>query len=442
MKTIAKLLLVALCAGLVFTSCKKEVDGFPKKEPKFSKLTPEEHKENLESSAITLINETEGLMDVKAAKAADNMMEISDGELKKEFSRNIFIQMLASVNNGNNGLHLDKALKNQKGEIQDNFDSIAGIYTWNASIEDFDYQASNDFVVRFPYSSASTSNDCEMTMTLQTVTVTSDVVGIDELPSNVTCTLEIQGKVEASYELTAKYDEKGLPTEFKSTLKIDSYKWQYSFGKSNSNISMDFLYAHGSKTLVNYGGEIGGNLNFDDVEAYMQSVEEMEEYEAGTLTEGGTYLQNVKMYFQVCDIKLVETANTKDLMKALDPIVVKSNNGEYGEGGEVDAVVPVLNSHVNLYLMYVEDFRKIADAEFFVDQVETSEWEMVYNQYTGEYDYMEVTKTEKQPSVQFIFKDGSKSSVDAYFEEGFDNLDKEMEDMMTQFENTFGSPTY
>ena len=67
---------------------------------------------------------------------------------------------------------------------------------------------------------------------------------------------------------------------------------------------------------------------------------------------------------------------------------------------------------------------------------------MVYNQYTGEYDYMEVTKEEKQPSVQFIFKDGSKSSVDAYFEEGFDNLDKEMEDMMTQFENTFGSPTY
>ena len=38
------------------------------------------------------------------------------------------------------------------------------------------------------------------------------------------------------------------------------------------------------------------------------------------------------MYFQVCDIKLVETANTKDL-KALDPIVVKSNNDEYGEIG-------------------------------------------------------------------------------------------------------------
>lgn len=439
MRTIAKFLMVALCAGLVFTSCKKEEDGFPKKEPKFSKLSPEEHKKNLESSAMSLMTETEGLLDSKAALAADNMLSMSGGSpLGKSLSKSLLIQMIASVNDGNNGLNLDKALKNQKGEIQDGFDEIKGVYTWNSDIDDFDFEESDNLIIKFPYSSSSTSNDCEISISLQVAAVSSEITGVDELPASITCSFKIQGKEEASYTLTAKYDAKGLPTEFTSTLKISSYKWQYSLNRSSSSISMDFLYAHGSKTLLNYGGQVGGNLNFDDIKAFVESTEDMEDYEAGTLTDGGELVQNVKMYFQVVDIKLVETANTKDLLKALDPIAVKSNNGEYEDGGEVDAIVPILNKHVNLYLMYVEDFRKIADAEFFVDAVESSYMDMVYNPVTDSYDWVEVTETNKQPNVQFIFKDGSKSSVEAYFEEGFDSLDEEMENMITEFENTFG----
>lgn len=440
MKTITKILMVALSVGLIFTSCKKEEDGFPKKEPKFSKLSPEEHKKNLESSAITLMNETQGLLDVKAALAAENMLSISGGSMfKKELTKNMFVQILATLNDGNQGLNIDKVLKNQKGEIQDGFDDIAGVYSWNSSAEEFDFEESNDLVVKFPFSSTSTSNDCEMSMTLQTVAVNGEITGMEEMPSNVTCKLKIQGKEEASYILTAKYDTKGLPTEFKSTLNVSSYKWQYSLNKSNSSLSVDFLYAHGSKTLVNYGGQVGGNLNFDDIKAFAESLEDMEDYEAGTLTDGGTYVQNIKMYFQVVDIKLIETANTKALLAALDPIIVKADNGDYTDDELTEKVVPVLNSNVNLYLMYVEDFRKIADAQFFVDVDEHTYYDNIYNESTGESTFGEVTETRKQPNVQLVFKDGSKSTFDAYFEKGFEDLEKEMEQMAQEFENTFGS---
>ena len=439
MKTLTKLLMVLLSAGLIFTSCKKEEDGFPKKDPKFSKLSPEEHKKNLESSAITLINETQGLLDVKAAKAADNMMAISGGSVfKKEITKNLFIQMVASVNDGNKGLYLDKSLKNQKGEIQDGFDQIKGIYTWNSTAEEFDFEESNNFVVKFPYSSSSTTNDCEMTMNLEVAAVSAEITGVDELPSKVTCSLKIQGKEEASFLLTGKYDAKGLPTDLQSTLKIGTYKWQYTVSRSNSSISMDFLYANGSKTLVNYGGQVGGNLNYDDIKAYAESLD-MEEYEAGTIAKGGSYIQNVKMYFQVVDIKMVETANTKDLLKAIDPIMVKVNNGEYTEDQMVEKIVPALNSNVNLYLMHVEDFRKIADAQFFVDVYENTYYDMQWNDQTEMYDYVPVTETRKQPNIQFVFKDGSKTSVEAYFEKGFDDVNKEMEEMAREFQNTFGN---
>jgi len=438
MKTVAKILIIALSAGLFFTSCKKDEGGFPKKEPKFSKLSPEEHKSNIESAGISFVQETQGLVDAQAVVAAENLGSLTSTSGLKAANKIGFVALLASLNDGGNGMQVKSFLKDSKGDIATAMDSIEGIYTWNASSQDFDYSAANnEVVIHFPYNSQSISNDCELSFSIVPITVSGAVTGQTEVPSSITCSLKVNTKEVASWSLTATYDTEGVPTKVQTTIKVDSYKWQYTVNKSNSSASMDFLYAHGSKTLVNYGAEIGGNLNIDDIQAFQEQVDadSLGMGQDGNITQAGTLLQNVKMYFQVMDIKIVETANTKDLAAAIEPIMKNYETEAITEDQKNEQLVSALNSKINIYVMYVEDFRKIADGKFVL--ATTTGYDYVYNPDLGYDEYVEVTKTE--PSVNLVFSDDSEVAIQTYFETGFEDLQTEMTTMVTDFQNVADS---
>lgn len=437
MKTVAKFLIIALSAGLFFTSCKKDEGGFPKKEPKFSKLSPEEHKSNIESAGVSFVQETQGLVDAQAVVAAENLGSLTSTSGLKAANKIGIVGLLASLNDGGNGMQVKSFLKSSKGEIASAMDTIEGIYTWNESAQDFDFStgANNEVVIKFPYNSQSSSNDCELSFSVETIDVNGDLTGYTEVPTSIAFSLKVNTKEVASWTLTATYDADGVPTKVQTTIKVDSYKWQYTVTKSNTSASMDFLYAHGSKTLINYGAVISGNLNVDDIQAFQEQVDADGMEGDGNITEAGTLLQNVKMYFQVMDIKIVETANTKDLAAAIEPVMKQINNETITEDQANEQLVSILNSKINIYVMYVEDFRKIADGKFVLTT--TTDYEYVYNPILEYDELVEVTRTE--PSLDLIFGDDSEVAIQTYFETGFEDVQAEMATMVTDFENVAGS---
>jgi len=429
MKTVSKFFILALSASVAFTSCNKDNTGIPDKDPKFSKLSAEENKAELEKAGVALIDEMSGLTETEAMLAAENLQNISgDSQAKSAVAGVGIIKALANADN--NATSLKKFMADTP--LSDEIDSIEGIYTWNASIKDFEKEPANNKVVfKFPYTETGTVNDCEFTAEATIVAVNGELTDLAEAPSSLTATLVVKGNEAASYTLTAAYNDKGIPSDIATELKLGTYSWKFTASQNSSSVNNDFKFAHGSKTLINYGFSVGGNLDMTDVQEYADKLDAMDDYVEGTISEAGTLIQDVKLWYQIMDIKLIETANTKDLASKLDAIYTKYETVDYATEAERDAadkasqteLVSLLNSDaLNVYLMYVEDNRKIADVSFYLKEYEDT--------YYDWYLEKDVTDTYYDIAPQFVFgKKDSPVDAEAYLNDGFDELDKAMQDM-------------
>lgn len=459
MKNVTKFLIIALSAVLILSSCKKDKGEDPiVEEPIVEEpvvLTPEQHKANLEATGIEFVNEVEGLASLSAAAAADDLYGLTNtsGGLKSTVNKLGIIKVLAGLNDGTKGSHVKGFLKAEaklKGDVADAMDSIEGIYTWNPSISEFDYVAANNqVIINFP-SETSVTNNCQLTYAVTLVNTSDQITGLTEMPSQVSSSMTVNSVEVASYSLTASYDAQGVPSNVTSILEADSYTWQITLTKSPTKISSDFLFAHGTTTLINYGTEVGGNLNFNEIDTYVTSLDSISAFEQGKITQAGTYIQDVKMYFQVLDIKLVESANTTNFAADLEDIIIAEDNGSITEDQATNQLVAAINDNVNIYLMYVEDSTKIADAQLLVQTVQDEPYiSYEWNPVTQQYEEVTITNSHKEPSFRFIFEDGSSIDAETYFETGFEDAQAEMEAMVAEFEATFDNvgqdeetPTY
>jgi len=80
----------------------------------------------------------------------------------------------------------------------------------------------------------------------------------------------------------------------------------------------------------------------------------------------------------------------------------------------------VINQYADLVVVYASNNQAIAKAEAYV-ATDSTEW--YNNQYID---------------MRLIFADKSKSSLDAYFNEGFDGLFDEMNSLIADLNNTYG----
>jgi hypothetical protein len=452
MKTMSKILMLALAAGVTLSSCKKEKDEpSPYDEPGFSTLSPSENKAEIEKAGIDLMNQMDGLTDAEAMDAATQLGELSNGTSTKKAVEGVgVVSVLSSVDD--NAISLKAFL--EEAPITEEMNDIEGIYTWNPSIEDFDVTEANNIVTfLFPFDENSSTNDCELTLEVTPVTLSGELItDLTESISKASMTLTVKGTEVSSLTFTADYNSQGVPSNVVTTLKVDTYKWEYSASQSSSKVASDFLFANGSTTIMNYGVEVGGNLNLDDIEAYSEKIGEMAEYEEGIVTEGGTFIQDVKCYYQIMNVKLVETANTKEIAAAVDDLAKKYNGFEEMTAAQEEAaqeeVLEIANSKINIFLMYADNNQKIADVQFYITEVtSTDTWEE-YNYMTGETETVSETTTSEELMPQFVFGDESLVDADAYFQEGFEDFEAEMEtmvdeldEMMSSFEGSSDEPS-
>ncbi|MDA3881796.1 MAG: hypothetical protein PF481_00770 [Bacteroidales bacterium] len=431
MKTLSKSLLIIISLGLMFTACKKEEDGIPTKDPKFSKLSPEENKSNIEQAGVEFMNELEDLTKSDAITAAESMSTKMNNQ-KSVVIKSGFLPTLLSLKDGNPTSEVKSLLA--ESPLRDEIEAEAAIYTWNFNTEEFDSSGTDELQVKFlfPYDENSVNNDCELTLSVELTTVNDAYLETSEAPSNVTATLMVKDVKVVEYVFAAEYNTDGLPSKIESSFQVDTYKWKHTLAQSTSAASYDYLFTHGDKTLMNTGMDVDGNFDISEVEAYIEKLDTIQEYEQGIISEAGTFVKEVKMYYQIMNIKLINLVNTTNMAIAADDIIDKEESGEYTEEQAQDAGIAALNTHIHMYLMYADDFRKIADAEIYLKTVD-------YEEYNYETNSTEIVERE-EPAVQFIFEeDGSPVDAEAYFQEGFDNFEEEIINMETELEDLFAS---
>lgn len=405
MKKLSFIALMGATSLFVFSCQDDEVNSGTDFPEKFSKLSVEENKAQLENNGISLVNELEDLRDSKSVEATVNLVRLftfTDEEESPDAPSGG--RLLNSVSNlqkdPKSAKEIFSALRLASEEpesIQAYFNEHAGTYTWVAATEEWESTlGGDDIIFEFPSTEAGTKNNAVLTMGSYQGTQISNPIDDEytgDLPTNFLMDLTVDGAKVLEYSFKATYNNEGIPNSLDTYLAIEPYKYAVTFSNDSKKIDISYNLTKGEKALMAAGASSNGNFtqsNFD------------------SSSDPSDLVTDAAAYFQLMNIKVSGSLNVKGLIPALEAIDYDNLSEKEYSAKEAEAY----NQNYKLMVYYDDSKEKIADTEF-------------YTHTTSEFGY-EYTDVE----IRMIFADGSKSDFETYFETGFSELQKEVESLM------------
>lgn len=438
--------LVLLLFGMGISSCNKDDDSDPnpvQAPDKFSELTVEQNKTNIEDNGIAMVNKMTELKSTSAIKTSINFSQLlgindplSDsevlepGRLSGSTSRYSIVQALTSFGQGKTGSKgIFETLKTSTAEEpetpQEIFDDATGTYTWNSSIQDWETVEGGDKIIfKFPSTEGGTINNATYTVhSYSGITGTPNPLDADyagDLPSGLAVDLAIDGSVVLEYGFAGAYNANGEPTSFSTFLILAPFKFAVTLTNDTKDISAKYSLTHNGSILMDMGIGVSGDFTTEAIE---NSTDESE------------YLNNGYAYFQMLDIKLSGDVNVKALIEDNTRIYAEEEdymNFDY-DAATVE-IVESFNKNVNLVLYYVQANTKIAESEFYVMEEEVEYCSYEYDAETGEYPYNCVNEIEKEENIRLIFADESKADLESYTNGSFLDLEADFQELIDALE--------
>lgn len=379
-------LLIASAVLLVsLSSCKSELDL--DKTLKFSKLSVEEQKQKIEQNGLDFVSKMEGMEETKAFSALTKLTSLTGTQmayvaplsnLKSNLSRNDSKSLET----------FDRQLRVSVATAED--DEMWGEWTWNPTKNDFDYKSvsTKTAVFKFPATENSTTNNGLLTITYaESNVVAPDSDPVQYMPSKITLVLKVDNSTAMKAEFTGTYKADGTPTKVKQTLEIDKYNWTAEMTNNTEEVSASYHFRYGTETLVKWSVGAKGTFTADDIE---NSDGPQDIIASGAVN------------FQVMNIAMLGGIKDVDAFFTEMNGLKNTNDRAYA-----DARVAVINKHLIMYGYFVDKNQKFADVEFYV--IETA----------SGHDF----------EPRFILSDDSRVSIQAYVNEGFDDLYDKLEEL-------------
>lgn len=435
--------LMAIGLVIAFTSCDKDDDGGDDGNnnvtDQFSTLGIEGDKAKIQEEGLKMLDEMkamekEPVIDYNVSfmnylDMADpfaNNPNFSNNEMRKNSVFRVVYTLAAVKQHGSEVLFdgLKSAAAEDPETLSEAWDMIKGIYTWNFETESWDFEATgNDLVINFPSTEAGTTNNAQYKVTYKGESHSFSIEEesyTGEVPTEFTATLTVDTAVAFKYEFAATYVDESIPTSISSIITFGKYKYGVTFtNTTNSKMDLVYFFESGTSTLMKWTMGATGNWT----KANIQSQIDKEEF--------AKILSKATIGFEVFGIKLEGEVNYANIEQK----IIDADNGNYYEDSvKMQTLVDALNANTTMNLKYVSDNKIIAKGEFYVDFYEDYYWE--YNEETGE--YKEVIEKEYEPNIRLVFADKTTSDLETYFENGFDNLDNELEKFFQELEDNYG----
>ncbi len=387
-----KLFMLSLLASasLFMFSCKDDDEVKPDVTipDKFSDLTPEQHKAKLEENGLQLIEDMEGLKDLNAIEAIINFVDLMSDDEDVYYTKDLFNAItVLDKNAASTEIFSAMRVKEGDGSIQEMYEAEIGVYTWNPTFEEWDYQETGSAIVyKFPANAEENTNNATLTIKdYKGVTVANplDADYSGDLPTNLVVELKIDATVVMKYSFNAQYNNEGIPSLAKSTLELSPYVYAVEATNNSKEISLNYSLKKSAKVLIALGSKAGGLFDEDNLE----NGEEISDV-----------FHTAEAYFQVMNIKIAGTVDIKKLE-------AETLNLD----GPSQQMVKAFNDYVDLAVIYADSNEKLAEIDF----------------YLGTYGDLD---------ARMVFGDGSKTNLEVYFNNGFDDLLAEIEDLLSEFE--------
>ncbi len=462
-----KLLYSAVIATLViFSSCDKNDSG---DDNTFSVLTDEQNKENIEESGQELLTEMQILENEPAIETNAALVSFLDrSDPFEEEGQMIILQKTIAFSSvyasseiekqGTDGL-MKSMLINPTEEpetIQEVYDDIVGVYSWNSTLIDWDYVKTGDKIVfEFPATENGTTNNASYTVSYSGYTGTNPIEDYDgDLPQNVIAELAVDNTTISKLTVDATYDSNGYPNSISTDFSIGQFVISASISNNNTSASTKFSFTHADKILLKLELSAKGNWTETNIENNTKYYKELynngnweyieitkEEYDSNF--EDYTYeevdvhkvVEQGNASFQLLNLKIVGDINTRDFG---EKVIEIEDLYKDQEELEVNAIAEAMNEYINLSLRYADNNHIIAMVEAYPVSKEDTYTNWVYNEVTQTYDTYEVTETYYDIELRFVFADGSPVDFETYFGDDLEDLFTDLEEYLDELDTTYG----
>lgn len=413
MKSLNRIFFILLSIGLVFTACKKDEDPTPDEDQKPVVYTVEQNKANMETEGIEMVNDARELKNSEAISVSNylvSLMELNAPiNMNKSTSKNGAIRMLYALKqfsqNGNvNGIYGNmKSISQEPSGPQQVFDSIKGKYTWNPNTETWTKEENSAFILVFPSSANSLTNDASFTVNYVANNDAKPFTNYQgDIPASITATLKRNNNTLIGFNFSAVYDVKGLPSELAITLDVLQFRLAYTFNHSNTALGFNYSFKKGTKIIFDAGASAVGNFSYENIESLskdttnpIQNVED--------ITKVATSFNS---HFQLMRYRINGSINLQGLS---DDLVAAGGSQNITQ----DQGVTIINKNYSLSVIDTENMDAlVAGTEFYV--------------------------LNEDMNMRFVFPDGSKVDMDAFAKNGFEDFITEVNNFGEELKTEFG----
>jgi len=424
-----------LLTGLLyFTACSSSDNTTTELEETFPEKTPEEHKSSLEKAGLDYVDQMETLRNSSSINSISTLVDFlnnSDPFSNSEQQLGSPFRILHDLKAFQEDKISLKELANRRTKeseepesIQELFDEIKGTYEWNSSEEDWDFTEGGDVATfKFPSEEIGTTNNAIFTIQKYAgvniaenpLNESGDYTG--DLPTEVLVDLTLDNTKIMEFSFNTSYSDNGTPTSMNTAITLDPFTLSYNFTNSTTEVKTGYSLTENSNNILSSEVAVQGNFDIDNIESSAE-----EEKVAGIVTSGSSTVQlfDIKFEMGVTDVASLETE--------LNAIEDDQENDNYEVAA--DKLEAAMNNYLDLKVKYESTNEVIAlgSAEGVVREETYYYYE--WNPDTQNYDEKEGIDKWIEPELILEFGDGSKVSVETYFEEGFEELSTAVEDLL------------
>lgn len=420
------LLTYATAFTVLLSSCKDEVEemevGKTEMPTKFSSYTPEQNKTNLEDNGIEFLNDMSNLKSSNGVQSSAAFVSFLDMAPAAPANGRIMhtARALKNYHEGKGSAHdiftTMRKTEEEPESIQAMFDMYVGVYDWNSELEDWDYsKEGNKIIFNFPSVAGGSSNNASFIIHSYTGVNTPNHFDDDytgDLPTQLIMELQVAGNKEMEYKFNASYNSQGEPTSVITSLTVGTYVFSVVAENTTDNIGVEYSLKKSSKILMSMGAGAKGTFTAEHIESIDNS-------ESGNV---GDIAKEANAYFQLMNIKIAGNINMEKFADGQDEIDAGSDSENFDHDKATEDKAALLNENFILVVFYADSKEKIADTEVYTYTDYYTTYEPVYDENGYLVDYKEEEVPYTAMDIRMIFADDSKSDLETYFGEGFDDL--------------------
>ncbi len=420
MKKNLKFSALLLAGVFAFTACSKDDDG---DKDTFSSLTPEQHKQELESEGVAFVQNMNALADLTLYDVMEEFTSLMD--------QSASMQVNAVVATGLNQIEAvrqsSKAsvqLKQLEAEGDESFSALwaeeAGIYEWDSSVSDWTYTEAADqitykFTVDGEPAAISATN-----FTYQAAANQTEEGFVIELPNSLKIGISLSGAELCYYNYAGQWYSNDTPKLLEEDFYLEGYNLSAKLDlQDKSHLKTSSSFDYNGSVISASGFEVKGNIDYDAI------FNELEGMEEGDIM-AQDIVKNANAYFQIGNVKAEGLIDVEGLIN--DYSSADGSDVETEEGA-LQVMADILNDNAKIYIRYADSNEIIAKGEVYVN---TYEYEY-YDSFNDSY----VTETYKDLDMRMVFGDESAMSGD-FFDNGFGDMITEINNLIDNMNTNYG----